>query len=63
MEHDWIPSTLGHGNKMCRRCCATDLEAAVIGLTKCDAPPPKAANTNKQGPKSGDKMIDQNVTP
>ena len=46
MQHDWIPSTLGHGNVMCRRCCVTDLEAAAIGMTECDAPPPKAANQN-----------------
>jgi hypothetical protein len=35
MQHDWIPSTLGHGNLMCRRCWATDLEAAAIGLIDC----------------------------
>ena len=35
MQHDWIPSTLGHGNLMCRRCRATDLEAAAIGLSAC----------------------------
>ncbi len=36
--HDWIPSTLGHGEVMCRWCCVTNREAAVIGtLNKCDA--------------------------
>ena len=29
-KHDWIKSTLGHGNNMCRRCYITDLEAAAI---------------------------------
>lgn len=48
MQHDWIPSTLGHGNKMCRRCCVTDLEAAAIGMNECEAPSPKAANENAQ---------------
>lgn len=47
MQHDWIKSTLGHGNTMCRRCFVTDLEAAAIGMTECDAPPPKAANANE----------------
>lgn len=46
MQHDWIKSTLGHGNQMCRRCFVTDLEAAAIGMTQCDPPPPKAANQN-----------------
>lgn len=46
MQHDWVKSTLGHGNTMCRRCCVTDLEAAAIGMTECDAPAPKAANQN-----------------
>lgn len=35
MNHDWIPSTLGHGNTMCRRCKVTDLEAESIGLDEC----------------------------
>jgi len=48
MQHDWVPSTLGHGNQMCRRCWVTDMEAAAIGMTECDAPAPKAANENAQ---------------
>ena len=33
--HDWMPSTVGHGNKQCKRCLITDLEAAAIGSTGC----------------------------
>lgn len=37
--HDWIPSTLGHGETMCRKCFITNREAAVLGLLNhCDAP-------------------------
>lgn len=37
MPHDWIKSTLGHGNTMCRCCFITDLEAAAIGVSdSCD---------------------------
>lgn len=32
MQHDWVPSTLGHGNVMCRVCKVTDLEARAIGV-------------------------------
>lgn len=46
MQHDWIKSTLGHGDLMCRRCFVTSLEAAAIGMTECEPPPPKAANQN-----------------
>lgn len=46
MRHDWVDSTLGHGNKMCRRCFTTDMEAAALGIQDhCDVPP-KAANEN-----------------
>jgi hypothetical protein len=31
-EHDWIPSTYGHGETMCRHCGITNREAAAIGL-------------------------------
>lgn len=51
MQHDWIPSTLGHGETMCRRCFVTNREAAVLGIAnECDTPPaaPKAANENAQ---------------
>lgn len=50
MQHDWIPSTLGHGETMCRRCCVTNREAAAIGMIECDAPPPQAANVNVATP-------------
>lgn len=51
MTHDWVPSTLGHGETMCRRCFVTNREAAALGITNvCDAPPPtpKAANVNTE---------------
>lgn len=48
MQHTWVKSTLGHGDTMCSRCFVTNLEAAVIGMTECEAPPPKAANTNDE---------------
>lgn len=47
MQHDWIPSTLGHGETMCRRCFVTNREAAAIGMTECEVPPPQPANENK----------------
>jgi hypothetical protein len=38
-QHDWITSTLGHGETMCRKCFITNREAAVLGLLNdCDAP-------------------------
>lgn len=40
IPHDWIPSRLGHGETMCRRCCVTNREAAVLGiLYSCPTPP------------------------
>lgn len=32
IPHDWIASTLGHGETMCRVCKVTNREAAVIGI-------------------------------
>ena len=52
MQHDWIPSTLGHGEKMCSRCLVTNREAAALGITDhCDvAPkPPPPANDSLEG--------------
>jgi hypothetical protein len=47
MQHNWVPSTLGHGETMRSRCWITNREAAVLGcMNECDAPPPKPANTN-----------------
>jgi hypothetical protein len=42
-QHHWVPSTLGHGNRMCAACGITDLEAEAIGQQRCDAPKPPAA--------------------
>ena len=37
--HDWITSTLGHGETMCRRCRITNREAAALGVMNvCDVP-------------------------
>jgi hypothetical protein len=37
--HDWVKSTLGHGETMCRRCLITNREAAVLRLLdRCDVP-------------------------
>ena len=48
MQHDWIPSTLGHGDTMCRRCWVTNLEAAVLGcMDHCDVPPPLPTPANE----------------
>lgn len=33
-SHHWVPSTLGHGNKMCTKCSMTDLEAAALRKTE-----------------------------
>ena len=46
MQHNWIDSTLGHGESMCSRCFITNREASAIGAHECDAPPPKPANEN-----------------
>jgi len=47
MQHDWIKSTLGHGNTMCRRCFITNMEAAVLNLSNtCDVPPPSPKEGN-----------------
>lgn len=35
MEHDWVPSRLGHGETMCRVCYITNREAAVLGEHQC----------------------------
>lgn len=41
--HDWVQSTLGHGDAMCRRCRITNREAAVLGrLTACERAEPAA---------------------
>ena len=36
-QHEWIPSTLGHGTLMCKQCLMTDREAAALGaLNVCN---------------------------
>ncbi len=57
MNHDWIKSTLGHGETMCSRCFITNREAAVLGVSdSCDVPPkpPVAANENATEPMDDD---------
>lgn len=48
MQHDWIKSTLGHGETMCSRCFVTNREASAIGMVECDVSPvpPKPTNDN-----------------
>lgn len=36
--HDWVRSTLEHGETMCSRCSITNREAAVLGEHTCEAP-------------------------
>jgi len=51
MSHDWIKSTLGHGETMCSRCFITNREAAALGLSNsCDVPPPAPAAVNDNAP-------------
>ena len=33
-EHEWVPSTLGHGEMQCKHCLMTNREAWVLG-TEC----------------------------
>lgn len=37
-KHEWVKSSLGHGETMCRKCKATNREAAALGMTECDVP-------------------------
>lgn len=47
MHHDWIKSTLGHGETMCSRCFITNREAAALGQSNaCDVPPPSPNGGN-----------------
>ena len=40
IPHEWIPSTLGHGHLMCKKCFVTILEAQAIGTLKgCNIKP------------------------
>jgi hypothetical protein len=48
--HEWVLSTLGHGEVMCRRCLITNREAAVLGrLNRCDAPHGGQRATHEEG--------------
>lgn len=47
--HDWIPSMLGHGNTMCRRCYMTDMEAIALRCQYvCDVSPISANDNNSK---------------
>ena len=35
MDHVWVKSTLGHGERMCSRCYVTNREALAIGAREC----------------------------
>lgn len=37
-HHDWTPSTLGHGETMCKSCGITNREAAAIKQWACYHP-------------------------
>jgi hypothetical protein len=38
-QHNWVRSTLGHGDVMCSKCYITNREAVVLGLPNiCDVP-------------------------
>lgn len=50
MEHDWVPSRLGHGETMCRVCLITNREAAVLGEHQC----PGALVAVDPGPEASD---------
>jgi hypothetical protein len=59
MQHDWVHSTLGHGDTMCSRCKITNREAAALGeMNECSAPPPAAANSNDEAPFELDDFLD-----
>lgn len=46
-NHEWIPSTLGHGDAMCRFCKITHREAAAIGQWEClSVPVPAETGTH-----------------
>ena len=37
-KHNWVPSTLGHGETMCRDCWMTNREAAALRCTEVCEP-------------------------
>jgi hypothetical protein len=63
MQHQWISSTLGHGETMCARCFITNREAAALGISDaCDVPskPPQTANDNQPTPTIDEYPDDDN---
>ena len=60
MQHDWKPSTLGHGDVMCSRCFVTNLEAAALGISNtCDVPPPAPAAANENAAWPQDRIDEE----
>lgn len=48
IPHEWISSTLGHGDLMCKKCMITSAEARVLGLVNdCQHEP--ATPSQEQG--------------
>lgn len=47
-EHAWVPSTLGHGERMCANCKITNREAAVLGEQFCSQSPRPSGESGKQ---------------
>lgn len=46
--HDWVPSKLGHGESMCRKCMITNREAAALGrMNTCSVEAPREAQVIK----------------
>ncbi len=43
-QHEWVPSTLGHGERMCKHCYMTNREAAVLGM-ECPGTPSFPSHT------------------
>lgn len=56
--HDWIPSTLGHGESMCKRCCMTNREAMALRCFNDCSVPPTRANDNVREPRTGAGSLD-----
>lgn len=49
-KHNWVPSTLGHGETMCTKCKITNREAAVLGeLNACKYPDPEEKTKGTEG--------------
>lgn len=60
MAHNWIKSTLGHGETMCSRCHITNREAAALGqLNECSAmtSDPAGWQTRETMPSDGREVL------